>query len=108
MMAKKITRQDLRDEAEKSKNWGKWGAEDEIGTLNYTRPEDIIAAASLVRKGKVISLALPYDHKGPQGGKTKYPSLGRFNPVHLMMRTGTDAYSGVLDSRKIRSADDMV
>ena len=32
-MAKKYTRQDLRDAAEKYKNWGKWGPNDEIGTL---------------------------------------------------------------------------
>ncbi len=106
--ARKLTMDDIRAAAERLKNWGRWGADDEIGTLNYTRPEDIISAAQLVRKGKVISLALPYDHRGPQGGKTKYPSLGRFNPVHLMMRTGTDAYSGVLDSRKIRSSDDVI
>ena len=105
---RKLTMDDIRAAAERLKNWGRWGANDEIGTLNYTRPEDIIGAAQLVRKGKVISLALPYDHRGPQGGKTKYPSLGRFNPVHLMMRTGTDAYSGVLDSRKIRSSDDVI
>src|SRR5262245_55513175 len=36
MTAKKYTRQDLRDAAEKYKNWGKWGPADEIGTLNYT------------------------------------------------------------------------
>src|SRR5205823_2282016 len=54
MTAKKVTRQDLRDAAEKYKNWGKWGPNDEIGTLNYTTPEDIIAATRLVRKGKVI------------------------------------------------------
>ena len=65
-------------------------------------PEDIVAAAQLVRKGKVISLALNYDQHGPQTGKTNYPALGRFNPIHIMTRTGTDAYSGVLDSRKIR------
>jgi len=105
---RKLTMEDIRAAAERLKNWGKWGNDDEIGTLNYTRPEDIVGAAQLVRKGKVMSLALPYDHKGPQGGKTKYPSLGRFNPVHLMMRTGTDAYSGVLDSRKIRSSDDVI
>ena len=52
---KKITRQDLREASEKYKNWGKWGPDDEIGTLNHTLPEDIIAAAALVRKGKVIS-----------------------------------------------------
>src|SRR5204862_7063969 len=91
-MAKKYTRQDLRDAAERFKNWGKWGPNDEIGTLNYTRPEDIVAAAQLVRKGKVISLALNFDQHGPQGAKTKYPALGRINPLHVMLRTGTDAY----------------
>ena len=44
----------------------------------------------------------------PAGRKDQISPLGRFNPVHLMMRTGTDAYSGVLDSRKIRSADDVI
>ena len=108
MTARKLTRQDLRDAAEKFKNWGKWGPNDEIGTLNYTQAEDIVAAARLVRKGKVISLALNFDASGPQGAKSKYPSLGRINPVHTMLRTGTDAYSGVLDHRGIRAADDMV
>jgi hypothetical protein len=28
MTARKITRQDLRDAAEKYKNWGKWGPND--------------------------------------------------------------------------------
>ena len=108
MPARKLTRQDLRDAAEKYKNWGKWGPDDEIGTLNYTRPEDIIAAAQLVRKGKVISLALNFDHTGPQGAKSNYPAMGRTNSIHTMIRTGTDAYSGVLDKRGIRAADDMV
>ncbi len=36
MSPRKVTRQDLRDAAEKYKNWGKWGPNDEIGTLNYT------------------------------------------------------------------------
>src|SRR3954468_19156143 len=108
MADKKLSRQDLRDASEKYKNWGKWGPDDEIGTLNFTSPEDIIAAAQLVRKGKVISLALNFDHSGPQGAKSKYPAMGRTNPIHTMLRTGTDAYSGVLDKRGIRAADDMV
>src|SRR5919108_315945 len=108
MPSRKITRQDLRDAAEKYKNWGKWGPNDEIGTLNYTTERDIVAAARLVRKGKVISLALNFDHTGPQGAKSKYPAMGRTNPIHTMLRTGTDAYSGVLDHRGIRAADDMV
>jgi len=108
MSNRKLTRQDMRDAAEKYKNWGKWGPKDEIGTLNFTQPEDIVAAARLVKKGKVISLALNFDNAGPQGAKSKYPAMGRINPVHTMLRTGTDAYSGVLDHRGIRAADDMV
>lgn len=34
MPAKKVTRQDMREAAEKYKNWGKWGPDDEIGTLS--------------------------------------------------------------------------
>src|SRR5438874_1836406 len=88
MTARKLTRQDLHDAAEKFKNGGRWGPADEIGTLNYTQAEDIVAAARLVRKGKVISLALNFDQNGPQGAKSKYPSLGRINPVHTMLPTG--------------------
>ncbi len=108
MTPRKLTMADIRTAAERLKNWGRWGAEDEICTLNLTRPEDIVAAARLVRAGKVFSLALPYDARGPQGGKSTYPALGRFNPIHVMTRTGTDAYSGVLDHRKIRAADDIL
>jgi len=105
---RKLVMDDIRAAAERLKNWGRWGDHDEIGTLNHTLPEDIVAAARLVQKGKVMSLALPYDSNGPQGGKSKYAPLGRFNPIHLMIRSGTDAYSGVLDHRKIRGADDIV
>src|SRR5262249_23430918 len=108
MQARKLTRQDLREAAEKFKTGGRWGPHAEIGTLNFTQPEDIVAAARLVRKGKVISLALNFDQHGPQGAKSTYPAMGRINPVHTMLRTGTDAYSGVLDHRGSRRAAHMV
>ena len=104
----RVTRALLTEYSEKYKNWGRWGPDDEIGTLNYTSPEDIIGAAQLVKKGKTMSLGLNYDQFGPQGAKTPYPAMGRFNPIHMMTRTGTDAYSGVLDHRGIRGADDLV
>ena len=105
---RKLTLGDLHAAAERLKNWGRWGPDDQIGTLNYTAAEDIVAAARLVRKGNVMSLALPFDEKGPQGAKSSYGAIGRFNPIHVMLRAGTDAYSGVLDHRKIRGADDMI
>jgi len=39
----------LRKLALQVRNWGKWGADDEIGTLNYITPEKIVRAAGLVR-----------------------------------------------------------
>lgn len=70
-------------------NWGRWGADDGKGTLNIVRPEHVTHAASLVRTGKTISLAVPFDEDGPQNG-----GLGRFNPIHLMIRDGADAIAG--------------
>lgn len=39
-------------------NWGKWGPDDEIGTLNSITPEVMKGAAKLIKRGKVISLAM--------------------------------------------------
>jgi kynurenine formamidase len=37
-------------------NWGKWGPDDEVGALNYLGPEEVLAAAGLIRSGKVFTL----------------------------------------------------
>ena len=100
--------EDLEEAAESLKNWSRWGPDDEIGTLNHTTPDDVVSAARLVRNGKVISLALNFDASGPQGARSAFATPGRINPLHVMLRTGTDAYSGALDHRGIRSADDLV
>lgn len=42
-------------------NWGRWGPDDEKGTLNYIRPEHVRHAAGLVRKGLSVSMAVPID-----------------------------------------------
>ncbi|MCR4442292.1 MAG: cyclase family protein [Peptococcaceae bacterium] len=99
----KIDKAKMEHYAQKVKNWNKWGPEDELGTLNYVAPEDIVSAASLVKKGKVFSLAIPLDANGPQWGER-----GRNNPVRSMIFTGTDAILGVQDYLKLRYADDMV
>ena len=39
-------------------NWGPWGKDDELGTLNLITPEKRTAAAALVRDGVSVSLAL--------------------------------------------------
>ena len=42
-------------------NWGRWGAADEIGTLNLITPEKRRQAAALVRDGVSVSLASDAD-----------------------------------------------
>jgi len=66
------------------RNWGRWGADDEIGTLNFITPAKRAAAAQLVRKGLTFSLQIPMNGKGPMTG------VGRVNPVHTMTATGCD------------------
>lgn len=38
-------------------NWGRWGAEDQLGTVNFITPETRIEAAKLVTTGRTVSLA---------------------------------------------------
>ncbi|WZH52264.1 MAG: cyclase family protein [Nocardioides alkalitolerans] len=42
--------------ADSPSNWGKWGPEDEVGSLNYLGPEQVVAAAGLISSGKVFTL----------------------------------------------------
>jgi hypothetical protein len=37
------------------KNWGRWGPDDERGTLNYLTPDKVAAAAALVKSGRRCS-----------------------------------------------------
>jgi kynurenine formamidase len=73
---------------EKYSNWGRWGADDELGTMNHVGPEQVVAAAQLVRQGKVISMTMPYNLRGPQTGDI------RANPLNVMTATGTDYMMG--------------
>src|SRR5262249_14493997 len=42
-------------------NWGRWGDDDELGTLNLVTPTVRRTAASLVVEGRTVSLARPLD-----------------------------------------------
>jgi len=91
------------EEGRRLRNWGRWGADDEIGTLNFITPQKITDAAALVKQGKIIACALPYDADGPQRGGR------RFNPIHLMLASGADAAAGAQDQIPgLRYADDVI
>ena len=40
------------------KNWGRWGPDDELGTLNYITADAVRAAAATVRSGRRVTMAI--------------------------------------------------
>ncbi len=66
-------------------NWGRWGDDDELGTLNLITPDVVQRGAACVRRGVTFSLALPLSADGPQVGAVP----GRINPIHLMTMINT-------------------
>ncbi len=65
-------------------NWGRWGPDDQLGTLNHIRPQHRIDAAAGVRSGRTVSCARPLPTEpGPEN-----PS-----PVtHHMLGTHTEGH----------------
>ena len=101
----KVSKAAIYEAAKTLSNWGRWGDEDQIGTLNHISPADIVGAAKLVRKGRTFGLGIPLNQQGPQSGLFG----GRWNPIHTMLATGTDAIAGRFDeTNKLRFADDAL
>ncbi len=71
-----VTLADFDAMFEQVKNWGRWGPDDDRGTLNYLTPDKVAAAAKLVRTGRQVSMTIPINKQaGPDNP----------NPaVHLM------------------------
>jgi len=90
---------ELREIAKKVSNWGRWGADDERGTVNFITEAKVKAAAGLVRRGRIFSLGMRFGADGPQIGQG-----GRVNPQHFMTATAGIVYP---DS-PFRFADDVI
>jgi kynurenine formamidase len=90
--------------AKRCSNWGRWGADDVRGTMNFLTEDKRLQAAALVRRGVSFSLAQSFDMDGPQKGWRR-----RTNPVHTMLDTGTDAAAGVQGfPHGLGGADDVI
>src|SRR5260370_31206539 len=49
----KVGRQAIAEATEKLKNWGRWGKDDQIRTLNHVSPHDIVNAARPIPTAKL-------------------------------------------------------
>ena len=54
----KVDKAAIYEASKKLSNWGRWGKDDQIGTLNNVTPQDVIDAGRLIKRGKVFSLGL--------------------------------------------------
>ena len=71
-------------------NWGRWGHDDELGTVNLITPQARRRGAAAMRRGEAFSLAIAVDRHGPQPHGDR-----RLNAQHTMLVTGSDLKAGV-------------
>jgi kynurenine formamidase len=90
-------------------NWGRWGVDDEKGTLNYLTPAMVKRGASMVKSGRTVSMARPIETAAGLDNSTpavhrmtrlyKAPSEGSEEPQfvgdYLGSETHGNAYSHV-------------
>ncbi|WP_433503596.1 cyclase family protein [Pseudonocardia halophobica] len=90
--------------AKRCSNWGRWGADDVLGTLNFLDEAKRREGAALIRRGVSFPLAQRFDADGPQKGWRR-----RTNPVHTMLDTGLEAERGTQGfPHGLGGADDVV
>ncbi len=59
-------------------NWGRWGADDQLGTLNHVTAEVRRAAAALVRDGRTVSCSNPWQTAAVQPDARRNPRPAQF------------------------------
>ena len=93
----------MNDTMSGAANWGRWGKDDERGAANFASAERIRdAASSLVRSGKVYSLAIPLQ-------ASDVPVLPpRAAPQHFMRLDGGDYAAGLKRKGGFQTSDDYI
>ena len=92
---------ELEQLAARVSNWGRWGADDQRGTLNLITPAVVQRGIAAARQGRTLSLAIPFDETGPQWDNVHMPE--RTNP-ELRTHTVNVAFTG--DTRDFTTSDD--
>ena len=93
--------QAVLDVADRVRNWGRWGDDDQIGTLNLLTDDVVRSAATSIRSGRRFSLAYPLQLNGLQTGAIP----GRINPLRTMVAINA-CFTG--DPTTFCTSDDVV
>ncbi|MFI5042143.1 MAG: cyclase family protein [Acidimicrobiales bacterium] len=95
-----IDEDDVEELARSVNNWGRWGEDDEIGTLNLITPDVRRRGAACVRTGRAFPLGIPLSQaEGIQLGFVP----GRINPLRTMV-----AINEPVGAWGMRTSDDVV
>ena len=84
------TEDEIQTYFETCSNWGRWGPDDDAGTINLITPEVRRDAARLVHTGRAVSLSRPWNTVGGPGNG---------NPAQHFLRSTPDAaidYLGIV------------
>ncbi|MCY7396793.1 MAG: cyclase family protein [Nocardioides sp.] len=86
-------------------NWGKWGEDDEVGSLNYLGPEQVLAAAGLIRSGKVFTLQRLI---GDPKGDPVWPGRTPAERTQILDESNWDGDDGPAFPGGLHYADDKI
>jgi len=68
--------------AESPTNWGKWGPDDEVGSLNYLGPEEAVRGAAAIVSGETFTLQVPMG--APGHGDPVWPGREQIQRENVM------------------------
>lgn len=95
-----VTAAQVEQWMEELSNWGRWGADDELGTLNLITAQKRIAASRLVENGVSVSLAHNYivDASADEPAPFDSDVTTIEGPIHAAMERVSFSYHGLQHS----------
>ena len=94
------TQEEVLSYFESQSNWGRWGAEDQLGTVNLLTKEKRRQAAALVRDGVTVSCAWPLTTELPGEEACKF--------LHYMIYTGETYTKWAVEGDPMQEAADFI
>ncbi len=87
------------------KNWGKWGPDDEVGSLNYLGSAQVLRGIGAVRQGKTFTLQVRI---GDPAGDPIWPGRAPATHINLLDKGDYACGRGVDVPGHAEAADDML
>ncbi|GAC1379268.1 MAG: hypothetical protein NVSMB33_04390 [Ktedonobacteraceae bacterium] len=91
--------------ADAPKNWGRWGPNDELGSLNFLTSQEVLRGVQSVKQGKVFTLGMAI---GSKGGDPVWPGRSSAQRAMLVDKSHYAAGKRRPLPGGLESADDMV